>query len=133
MTKEERYFRDNFPDYVCGNELLSPYWDFFESGAEMVEKELEQWKAEWQEQTQKAIDEGYARTLQTIEIEKLKKELTEKDKQLAEYKVFAEVWEKIQNNLLISIITKIKQLRTFQTMLMNLFKKLLKRTSRLKI
>ena len=99
----------------------------------MVEKELEQWKAEWQEQTQKAIDEGYARTLQTIEIEKLKKELTEKDKQLAEYKVFAEVWEKIQNNLLISIITKIKQLRTFQTMLMNLFKKLLKRTSRLKI
>lgn len=35
--------------------------------------ELANWKDEWQEQVQKAIDEGYARTQQTIQLTKAKK------------------------------------------------------------
>lgn len=37
------------------------------------EEELKKWKDEWQEQVQKATDEGYARTLQTIQLNKAKK------------------------------------------------------------
>ena len=36
------------------------------------EEELQKWKDEWQEQVQKATDEGYARTLQTIQLTKAK-------------------------------------------------------------
>lgn len=34
------------------------------------EEELKKWKDEWQEQVQKATDEGYARTLQTMQLTK---------------------------------------------------------------
>ncbi len=37
-----------------------------------VFEELQNWKDEWQEQVQKATDEGYARTLQTIQLTKAK-------------------------------------------------------------
>ena len=36
------------------------------------EEELKKWKDEWQEQVQKATDEGYARTLQTVQLSKSK-------------------------------------------------------------
>ena len=36
------------------------------------EEELKKWKDEWQEQVQKANDEGYARSLQTIQLSKAK-------------------------------------------------------------
>ena len=36
------------------------------------DEELKKWKDEWQEQVQKATDEGYARTLQTIQLTKAK-------------------------------------------------------------
>ena len=36
------------------------------------EEELKKWKDEWQEQVQKATDEGYARTLQTMQLSKAK-------------------------------------------------------------
>ena len=39
---------------------------------EQLKKELEQWKSEWHEQVIKANDEGFARTLQTIQLEKSK-------------------------------------------------------------
>lgn len=35
-----------------------------------LEEELKKWKDEWQEQVQKATDEGYARTLQTMQLTK---------------------------------------------------------------
>jgi hypothetical protein len=38
-----------------------------------LKEELKNWKDEWQEQVQKAIDEGYARTQQTIQLTKAKK------------------------------------------------------------
>ena len=37
-----------------------------------LKEELKNWKDEWQEQVQKATDEGYARTLQTIQLSKAK-------------------------------------------------------------
>ena len=37
-----------------------------------LEAENQKWKDEWQEQVQKATDEGYARTLQTIQLTKAK-------------------------------------------------------------
>lgn len=37
-----------------------------------LKEELKKWKDEWQEQVQKATDEGYARTLQTIQLSKAK-------------------------------------------------------------
>lgn len=39
--------------------------------------ELQNWKGEWQEQVQKATDEGYARTLQTMQLSKAKELLRE--------------------------------------------------------
>ena len=38
-----------------------------------LKEELNEWKNEWQEQVQKATDEGYARTLQTMQLTKAKK------------------------------------------------------------
>lgn len=37
-----------------------------------LKEELQKWKDEWQEQVQKATDEGYARILQTIQLTKAK-------------------------------------------------------------
>lgn len=37
-----------------------------------LKEELQKWKDEWQEQVQKATDEGYARTLQTIQLNNAK-------------------------------------------------------------
>lgn len=37
-----------------------------------LKKELKEWKDEWQEQVQKATDEGYERTLQTVQLTKAK-------------------------------------------------------------
>ena len=37
-----------------------------------LKEELKNWKDEWQVQVQKATDEGYARTLQTIQLTKAK-------------------------------------------------------------
>jgi hypothetical protein len=45
--------------------------DLTKENAELKE-ELKKWKDEWQEQVQKATDEGYARTLQTIQLTKAK-------------------------------------------------------------
>ena len=37
-----------------------------------LNEKLKKWKDEWQEQVQKATDEGYARTLQTMQLNKAK-------------------------------------------------------------
>lgn len=42
-----------------------------------LKSENQKWKDEWQEQVQKATDEGYARTLQTIQLTKAKKIIKE--------------------------------------------------------
>lgn len=40
-----------------------------------LKEELKKWKDEWQEQVQKATDEGYARTLQTMQLSKAKEHI----------------------------------------------------------
>ena len=50
--------------------------DLQKENAELKE-ELKKWKDEWQEQVQKATDEGYARTLQTIQLTKAKEIIRE--------------------------------------------------------
>ena len=47
-----------------------------EENAELKE-ELKKWKDEWQEQVQKATDEGYTRTLQTIQLNNAKEIIRE--------------------------------------------------------
>ena len=42
-----------------------------------LKSENQKWKDEWQEQVQKANDEGYARTLQTIQLTKAKEIIKE--------------------------------------------------------
>ena len=50
------------------------FYDFYKQEKENAElkSENQKWKDEWQEQVQKATDEGYARTLQTIQLSKAK-------------------------------------------------------------
>ena len=85
MTEEE-YFRKNYPDSCWGDRPLSPYWDYFQDGVEFGERQSEEkieelenenaeLKKEWQEQVQKATDEGYARTQLQIENDKLKEQI----------------------------------------------------------
>ena len=87
MTEEE-YFRKNYPDACYGDKPLSPYWDFCQDGVEFgerqsekkiaeVEKENAELRKEWQEQVQKATDEGYTRTLQTMQLTKAKEIIRE--------------------------------------------------------
>jgi flagellar biosynthesis/type III secretory pathway protein FliH len=42
-----------------------------------LKAENQKWKDEWQEQVQKATDEGYARTLQTMQLTKAKEIIKE--------------------------------------------------------
>ena len=56
------------------NEIGCPcgkYKSYKDENAELKD-ELKKWKDEWQEQVQKATDEGYARTLQTMQLTKAK-------------------------------------------------------------
>lgn len=52
-------------------ELKAQIADFEKENAELRE-ELKKWKNKWQEQVQKENDESYARTLQTIQLNKAK-------------------------------------------------------------
>ena len=78
MTNEQikQKFKETYPDLMRGDTPLSPYFDIWEYAIETatneLQGELENWKSEWQEQVQKATDEGYARTLQTIQLTKAK-------------------------------------------------------------
>ena len=67
---------DEMKDRIARAEEIQRYT---ENRCEVLEKENtelksenQKWKDEWQEQVQKATDEGYARTLQTIQLSKAK-------------------------------------------------------------
>lgn len=64
--------RDEYYKDKSDFELLA---DFAKQEIADLEKELKKWKDEWQEQVQKATDEGYARTLQTIQLSKAKEHI----------------------------------------------------------
>jgi len=87
MTKEElKQEAEEYADKLArklnvpsDSELLLYARNAFLAGAEPREKciaelesENQKWKDEWQEKVQEATDEGYARTLQTIQLTKAK-------------------------------------------------------------
>ena len=59
------------------NEILWERLKEFKKQNKELKEELKKWKDEWQEQVQKAIDEGYARTLQTMQLTKAKEIIKE--------------------------------------------------------
>ena len=81
MTKDERMkeIAKSSPNFgkrvgykMCVVDEFHDMKELLEENAELKE-ENKKWKDEWQEQVQKANDEGYARTLQTIQLNKAKK------------------------------------------------------------
>jgi len=39
----EETFRKNYPEYICGKELLSPYYDLWQDGAEYGYNKANEW------------------------------------------------------------------------------------------
>ena len=60
---------DILANYYCDHKCKCA--DLEKENAEL-KSENQKWKDEWQEQVQKATDEGYARTLQTMQLTKAK-------------------------------------------------------------
>ena len=58
--------------YICGRRKSENRISELEEENAELKAENQKWKDEWQEQVQKATDEGYARTLQTIQLTKAK-------------------------------------------------------------
>ena len=58
--------------YICGRRKSENRISELEEENAELKAENQKWKDEWQEQVQKANDEGYARTLQTIQLTKAK-------------------------------------------------------------
>ncbi len=81
MTEDEKielfdkWYDENYDEWAEGEEgiaLREELEQAFKGGIATLEKENAELKAEWQEQVQKATDEGYARTLQTMQLSKAK-------------------------------------------------------------
>ena len=78
----DKWYDENYDEWAEGEEgiaLREELEQAFKGGIAVLEKENaelksenQKWKDEWQEQVQKATDEGYARTLQTIQLTKAK-------------------------------------------------------------
>ena len=98
--KEIEKIKGDFESYLNGLNMVgeisySQYSELYDEGTKQIQKayelgkselekenaelreENQRWKDEWQEQVQKATDEGYARTLQTIQLTKAKKIIKE--------------------------------------------------------
>ena len=58
--------------YICGRRKSEEQIEELEKENAELKSENQKWKDEWQEQVQKANDEGYARTLQTMQLTKAK-------------------------------------------------------------
>ena len=92
MTKEE--LEKEAEEWLCNNLHSASEEDFIKAMVDIAEprekriaeleienaelkSENQKWKDEWQEQVQKATDEGYARTLQTIQLNNAKEIIRE--------------------------------------------------------
>ena len=64
---------NNKGGYICEKEYEGKCLSQKTQYIKELQEEIKKWKDEWQEQVQKANDEGYARTLQTIQLNKAKK------------------------------------------------------------
>ena len=72
QAMKDNSFYKNAKLYKGLEVIQSPTYKELEQENAKLRKELKEWKDEWQEQVQKATDEGYARTLQTIQLTKAK-------------------------------------------------------------
>ena len=72
QAMKDNSFYKNAKLYKGLEVIQSPTYKELEQENAKLRKELKEWKDEWQEQVQKAIDEGYARTLQTMQLTKAK-------------------------------------------------------------
>ena len=95
VGKEIEKIKGDFESYLNGLNMVgeisySQYSELYDEGTKQIQRayelgkselekenaelksENQKWKDEWQEQVQKATDEGYARTLQTIQLSKAK-------------------------------------------------------------
>lgn len=70
LEQENKVLAQNLEDTEIVNKALE------KENAEL-KSENQKWKDEWQEQVQKATDEGYARTLQTIQLNNAKEIIRE--------------------------------------------------------
>lgn len=43
LDEDEKIFRERFPEYICGKELLSPYWDLFQEGFCCGQDKAKEW------------------------------------------------------------------------------------------
>lgn len=98
--KEIEKIKGDFESYLNGLNMVgeisySQYSELYDEGTKQIQRayelgksdlekenaelksENQKWKDEWQEQVQKATDEGYARTLQTIQLSKAKEIIRE--------------------------------------------------------
>jgi hypothetical protein len=66
----------NVKEALEGYKKIAKWCDKCDKIAEL-KSENQKWKDEWQEQVQKATDEGYARTLQTMQLNKAKEIIKE--------------------------------------------------------
>lgn len=75
---DEKFRTKQVIKYDYNNEVAKEYTTLQERIAELekenaeLKEEIKKWQDEWQEQVQKANDESYARTLQTIQLNKAK-------------------------------------------------------------
>lgn len=71
VEKQLREENTKLKDVIEGYKKIAKWCDNCDKIAEL-KLENQKWKDEWQEQIQKATDEGYARTLQTMQLTKAK-------------------------------------------------------------
>ena len=71
VEKQLREENTKLKDVIEGYKKIAKWCDNCDKIAEL-KSENQKWKDEWQEQVQKATDEGYARTLQTMQLTKAK-------------------------------------------------------------
>ena len=71
VEKQLREENSKLKDVLEGYKKIAKWCDKCDKIAEL-KSENQKWKDEWQEQVQKATDEGYARTLQTMRLTKAK-------------------------------------------------------------
>lgn len=71
VEKQLREENTKLKDVIEGYKKIAKWCDNCDKIAEL-KLENQKWKDEWQEQVQKATDEGYARTLQTMQLTKAK-------------------------------------------------------------
>lgn len=72
LKKENKVLAQNLEDTEILNNTYEKRFDDLKKENAELKEENKKWKDEWQEQVQKATDEGYARTLQTIQLTRAK-------------------------------------------------------------